>query len=107
MTPRLLDQRCTKIQRIQEAPGLSQLGDYLHEVTIKEGLQLPLGRRVREVSDIESATLCSAGQDSLIMGVLCGLILCRLGLGNGGVAKFGSNVVDGLSNFLHDARHDC
>ena len=87
-------------------PSLTTLGDDLHKVTIKESLQLPLGRRVREVSDIESATLCSAGKDGLIVGVLCGLILCRLGLGNGGVAKFGSNVVDGLSNFLHDARHD-
>jgi len=77
-------------------------GVFLHEVSLEESGQLPLGRRVREVSDVESATLSSAGQDGVIL-VSGG----RVGsfVGNGGVAKSGSNVVDGVRNFLHDGRH--
>jgi hypothetical protein len=74
----------------------------LHEVSLEESGQLPLGRRVREVSDVESATLSSAGQNGVILvsGGRVGSLV-----GNGSVAKSGSNVVDGVRNFLHDGRH--
>ena len=79
----------------------------LHQVSLEEGLQLPFGSRVREVTDVESATLCGAGQNCLIVssiGRLVGRGDSRL-LIEGGVAKSGSNVVDGVRNFLHDGRH--
>jgi hypothetical protein len=75
---------------------------FLHEVSLEEGGQLPLGRRVREVSDVKSTTLSSAGQNGVIL-VSSGRV-GRL-VGNGRVAKSGSNVVDGVRNFLHDCRH--
>lgn len=80
--------------------------DNLHQVSLEERLQLPLGRRVREVSDVQSAALCSAGQNGLVVRSIGGLLsrVCRF-VGNGGVAKSGSNVVDGVSYFLHDGRH--
>ena len=74
-----------KVQR-KESEQTEQKMRFLHEVSLEEGSQLPLGRRVREVSDIESASLCSAGQDCLIVGSIGGLVttggsICRL-IGN-------------------------
>ena len=80
--------------------GKSKLN--LHKVSLEEGLQLPLGRRVREISDVESSSLRRASQDRIVLG---GLVGGRL-VGEGCVAKSGSNVVDGVRNFLHDSRHD-
>jgi hypothetical protein len=74
----------------------------LHEVSLEEGLQLPLGRRVREVSDVESSSLRCAGQHRIVLSGLVGGWL----VGEGCVAKSGSNVVDGVRNFLHDSRHN-
>ena len=71
----------------------------LHKESRKEILQLPIGGRVREVSDVQSTSLGSAGQNGIVVGRLGGVFL------DGCVCKLGSNVVDGLSNFLHDARH--
>jgi hypothetical protein len=34
-----------------------------------------------------------------------GLVSVGRLVGNGGIAKSGSNVVDGVRNFLHDGRH--
>jgi hypothetical protein len=75
----------------------------LHEVSLEEGLQLPLGGRVREVSDVESSSLRGAGQDRIVLGGLVGG--GRL-VGDRCVAKSGSNVVDGVRKLLHDSRHD-
>jgi hypothetical protein len=75
----------------------------VHEVSLEEGLQLPLGCRVGEVSDVESSSLRSAGQDRIVLGGLVG----GGGLvGDGCVAKSGSNVVDGVRKLFHDSRHD-
>lgn len=79
----------------------------LHEISLEEGLQLLLGRRICEVSDIQSAAFCSAGQDCLIVssaGRLVGRGFSRL-VGGCKVAKSGSNVGDGVRNFIHDGRH--
>lgn len=75
----------------------------LHEVSLEEGLQLPLGGRVCEVPDVESSSLSGAGQDCII---LCSLVVGDRLVGEGGVAKSGSNVVDGVRKLLHDSRHD-
>jgi hypothetical protein len=61
---------------------------HLHKVVLEEVLQLPLGGRVREVSNVESPTLGGAGQDSLVLG-------CR-GLGASGLV----GVVEGRSGHL-------
>lgn len=67
-------------------------------------MQLPLGGRICEVTDVESSSLVGAGQDSFAVSIVLarGFRLVR----DGCVAKGGSNVVDGVSNFLHDCRHD-
>jgi hypothetical protein len=78
-----------------------------HQVSLEEGFQLPFGGRVREVTDVKSATLCSAGQHCLIVSSIGGFVgrgISRFVI-EGSVAKSGSNVVDGVRNFLHDGRH--
>lgn len=86
-------------------------GSNLHEVSLEKFGQLPLGRRICEVTDIESATLCSAGQDCLVVGSIGALVTTSGGgfsrlVRERCVAKSGSNVVDSVRNFLHDGRHD-
>lgn len=65
----------------QESPRFQRADDsndkasvHLHKVSLEEAGQLPLGRRISEVSDIESATLCSAGQNCIALSSVGGLI---------------------------------
>lgn len=67
---------------------------HIHQVVLEEILQLPLGGRVREVPDVKSPTLSSAGKDSLILGCV-GLSASSLSVViEGGVGQLGGNVVD-------------
>lgn len=67
---------------------------HLHKVVLEEVLQLPLGGRVCEVSNVESPTLGGAGQDSLVLGGsgLGGGVLGGVVEGRGG--HLGGEVVD-------------
>lgn len=89
-------------RRVRRRAGAGASGQDVHEVSLEEGLQLPLGGRVGEVSDVESSSLRGAGQDRIVLG---GLVGGRL-VGDGCVAKSGSNVVDGVRKLFHDSRHD-
>jgi hypothetical protein len=75
----------------------------LHEVSLEEGLQLPLGCRIGEIPDIESSSLCCAGQDRI---VLSGLVGVSGFVRDGRVAKRSSNVIDSVRNLFHNGRHD-
>lgn len=46
----------------------------LHKVVLEEVLQLSLGGRVGEVSNVESSTFSSAGDDGLILRCIDGLV---------------------------------
>lgn len=73
---------------------------YAHKVVLEEVLQLPLGGRVREVSNIQSPSLGGAGQDSIVLG--CGGLLGASGLGvvvEGGGGHLGGNTVDRCGHF--------
>lgn len=67
---------------------------HLHKVVLEEILQLPLGGRVREVSNVKSPSLGGAGQDSLVLGG-CGLGSGGLGgVFEGGGGHLGGDTVD-------------
>jgi hypothetical protein len=73
---------------------------HVHKVVLEEFLQLPLGGRVSEISNVESPSLSSAGQDRLVLG--------GGGLGAGGL----SSLVEGGSGHLGGhtvgcSGHDC
>ena len=79
-------------------------GRHLHKIVLEELLQLSLSGRVREVSNVQSATLSSAGDDSLVLGGVDGLVTAGTngsafgsvgGLGEGGVGHLASGSVDG------------
>jgi hypothetical protein len=74
--------------------------------TLEEACQLPLGGRICEVSNVESATLGSAGKNCILSSSLVGRRGLRRLVGNSCLAKSSSNVVDGVSNLLSDGRHD-
>ena len=79
----------------------------LHGESLEETCQFPLGGRICEVSDVESATLGSTGKNCILSSSLVGGRRgLRRGVGNSCLAKSGSNVVDGVSNLLRDGRHD-
>ena len=70
----------------------------LHKVVLEEILQLSLGGRIGEVSNIQSPTLRGAGDDGLVLGGVDGLVAASTdagalssarGLGEGGVGHLG------------------
>ena len=70
-----------------------------HEVVLEEVLQLPLGGRVREVSNVKSPSLGGAGTHSLVLG--CGGLLGAGALSGGrsvvvegGVGHLGGDLFD-------------
>ena len=69
---------------------------HLHEVALEEFFQLPLGCRIREVADVQSAALGSTGMDGIFVFVLTS---------DGGIAKSVGNVLDSVGNFLHGGGH--
>jgi len=81
-----------------ETKGASD--DHLHKVALEEALQLLLGCRVGKVSDVQAATFRGTGKDSVIVG---GLVVSLAS--DGGIGQSVSNVIDGVSNFVHDGRH--
>ena len=68
----------------------------LHEVALEEFFQLPLGCRIREVADVQSAALGSTGMDGILVLVLTS---------DGGIAKSVGDVLDSVGNFLHGGGH--
>jgi hypothetical protein len=66
-------------------------GSTLHQVVLEELLQLPLGGRVREVSNVKSPALSGARTHSLVLG--CGGLLSASALRGGGGGGGGSSVV--------------
>ena len=71
--------------------------NHLHEVALEEFFQLPLGCRIREVADVQSAALGSTGMDGILVLVLTS---------DGGIAKSVGNVLDSVGgNFLHGGGH--
>ena len=79
-------------------------GTDLHKVVLEEILQLSLGGRIGEVSDVQSPSLSGARDDSLILGCVDGLVTASSnagalgssrGLGEGGVGHLGSSRFNG------------
>lgn len=79
----------------------------LHQVVLEELLQLSLGGRVREVSNVQSPALGSTGNDCLVLGGVDGLVTTgtdagALGRGrrlaDGGVGHLGGGSFDGHGN---------
>lgn len=75
-----------------------------HKVVLEEVLQLPLGGRVREVSNVKSPSLGGAGTDSLVLG--CGGLLGAGALSGGrsvvvegGVGHLGGDLFDWGGHF--------
>ena len=62
---------------------------HVHKVVLEEVLQLSLGGRVGEVSDIQSPTLSGAGDNGLVLGRVDRLVAAGAnGGGLGGVSLF-------------------
>lgn len=71
----------------------------VHKVVLEELLQLSLGGRIGEVSDVQSPSLCGTGDDGLILRSVDGAVSASAdagalgsagGLGEGGVGHLGS-----------------
>ena len=106
----VLGVRLHRHMRHQASSTLSTRLD-LHKIVLEELLQLSLSGRVREVSNVQSATLSSAGDDSLVLGGVDGLVTAGTnsgafgrvgGLGEGGVGHLASGSVDGHGGGLFD-----
>ncbi len=61
-------------------------GTNLHKVALEEFLQFPLRGRVREIPDVESTTLRSAGQNCLVLRGVDGLVTTSGSVGTSTVA---------------------
>jgi hypothetical protein len=78
---------------------------HLHQVVLEEVLQLPLGGRVREVSNVESPALSGARTHGLIVGGrgLLSTGILRVGrsvvVGEGGGGHLGGDTVDRCGHF--------
>ena len=81
-----------------------QTNFYLHLVVLEEFFQLSLGGRISEVSDVQSPPFGSAGENSLILRRINGLISTSTdggalgsagGFGKGSGGHLGSNTFDG------------
>jgi hypothetical protein len=74
------------------------LDRHLHKVVLEEVLQLPLGGRISEVSNVKSPTLGGAGTDSLVVGcgglLGAGVLRGRSGVVKGGVGHLGGDLFD-------------
>ena len=69
----------------------------LHKIALEEFFQLPLGCRVGEVADVETAALGGTGLDGIL-----GIILAS----EGGIAQSIGNVVDSsVRNLLRSRGH--
>jgi len=81
-------------------------GANLHQVALEEFLQLPLGCRVREISNVKSPALGGAGDDSLILGCVVGgsslvagaVVIVRSGVVEGGGCQLGGNVLNRIGH---------
>lgn len=82
----------------------SEGGKSVHKVVLEEILQLSLGGRVSEVSDIQSPSLSGAGDDGLVLRGIDGLVAASSdagalgggrGLVEGGVGHLGSGRFNG------------
>lgn len=74
-------------------PKIESRGDNVHEVVLEKVLQLPLGGRIGEVSNVKSPTLCSTLDDSFILRSVDGLVTSSADggtLGGGGWLREGS-----------------
>ena len=72
----------------------------LHQVILEEVLELPLGGRICEVSNVESPSLSGAGKDSLVLG--CGGLstsVVGIGLVEGGSGQLGGNTIVRCGHF--------
>lgn len=84
-------------------------GAHIHQVVLEEVLQLPLGGRICEVSNVKSPALGGARTHSLVLG--CGGLLgagalrrggsgCGSGVvGEGGGGHLGGDTVDRCGHF--------
>jgi hypothetical protein len=77
---------------------------HVHKVVLEEVLQLSLGGRVGEVSNVQSPTLSGAGDNGLVLGRVDRLVTAGAnggalgggsGLGKGGVCHLGGGSFDG------------
>lgn len=68
----------------------------LHKITLEEFFQLPLGCRICEVANVQSAALGGTGVDGILVLVLAS---------DRGIAKSVGNVLDSVCNFLHGGGH--
>lgn len=76
----------------------------VHKVILEEVLQLSLGGRVSEVSNVKSSTLSSAGDDCFVLSSVDGFVAsssdagafgCGCGLVEGSVCHLGGGSFDG------------
>ena len=77
----------------------------LHKVTLEELPQFPLRGRVREIPDVESTTLRSAGQNGLVLGGVDGLVTTSSGVGTIVARVLNSGVCHGVGDAVNCGRH--
>ena len=71
----------------------------LHQEVLEELLQLPLSRRVGEVTNIESSTFGRTSQAGIIFFGTVRLVLVGSGVGrirDGGISHSGGDFIDGV-----------
>lgn len=96
----VLAQACSDVRQADTG----REGMYAHQVVLEEVLQLPLGGRICEVSNVKSPALGGARTDSLVLG--CGgLLSAGVALGGGsvvvegGVGQLGGGTVNRSGHF--------